>query len=90
MHVLVVGLGKSGIAAVRFFLGQGVKVSVTDAASRQNLDPDALKYLEDHYGIGEEDLIPEEEPEEETETVAVTEEEETAEAAEETGEEEEK
>jgi len=48
MHVLVVGLGKSGIAAARFFLGQGARVSVTDAAPRQNLDPDALKYLEDH------------------------------------------
>ncbi len=36
-HALVIGLGKSGLAAVRFLLAQGAIVTATDQRSRQEL-----------------------------------------------------
>jgi UDP-N-acetylmuramoylalanine--D-glutamate ligase len=36
-NVLVVGLGKSGQAAVRFLVNQGAKVTVTDTKSRNEV-----------------------------------------------------
>ncbi len=44
--VLVVGLGKSGRAAVKVLADAGALVSVQDSASADKLDPDFLKYLE--------------------------------------------
>ncbi len=45
-HVLVVGLGKSGLSAVRFLLGQGVRVSVSEGGRRDRLDREILRWLE--------------------------------------------
>jgi UDP-N-acetylmuramoylalanine--D-glutamate ligase len=44
--VLVVGLGKSGQSAVRFLIGQGAKVTVSDSKNKAEL-ADALKNLAD-------------------------------------------
>lgn len=55
MHILVVGLGKTGIAAARFFLQQGARVSVSDSSAINALDPDTLTWLKDNnipYEIG--------------------------------------
>lgn len=45
-NVLVVGLGKSGEAAVRYFTEQGAKVTATDEKNKQEMG-DAFKRLED-------------------------------------------
>jgi len=45
-HVVVVGLGKSGLSAVRFLLGQGVRVSVSEGGRRDRLDREILRWLE--------------------------------------------
>ena len=44
--VLVVGLGKSGRAAVKVLVDAGADVSVQDSASADKLDTEFLKYLE--------------------------------------------
>lgn len=46
-HVLIVGLGKSGLAAANFFHGRGAKVSVSEAGPRETIDPQTIKELKD-------------------------------------------
>ncbi|MBW2467384.1 MAG: UDP-N-acetylmuramoyl-L-alanine--D-glutamate ligase [Deltaproteobacteria bacterium] len=48
MSVLVVGLGKTGLAAVKFFLQKGALVSVSDSSPRDTLDPKILTWLENN------------------------------------------
>ncbi len=43
--VLVLGLGKSGLAAARFLLSRGARVTVSDSRPAASLDPVALKEL---------------------------------------------
>ncbi|MDH5299377.1 MAG: Mur ligase family protein, partial [Desulfobulbaceae bacterium] len=45
-HVVVVGLGKSGVSAVRFLLQQGVRVSVSEGGRRDRLDREICRWLE--------------------------------------------
>ena len=45
MHVLVVGLGKTGLAATRFFLLQGARVSVSESSPESSINPDTLTWL---------------------------------------------
>ena len=45
MKILVVGLGRTGAAAVKFFLRQGAVVSVSDASPAETLPPDILALL---------------------------------------------
>ena len=45
-HVLVVGLGKTGRAAVRFFLQHGARVSVSEAAPKSSIAPEVIAWLE--------------------------------------------
>lgn len=44
-HVLVVGLGKSGQAAITFLRKLGARISVSEAGTRENLDDDLLQWL---------------------------------------------
>jgi UDP-N-acetylmuramoylalanine--D-glutamate ligase len=44
-HILVVGLGKTGQAAVRFFLQHGARVSVSESAPRGSILPELLSWL---------------------------------------------
>lgn len=44
-HVLVVGLGKSGFAAVKFFKHCGARVSVSDSSPRKMIDPGIIDWL---------------------------------------------
>lgn len=46
LHVLVVGLGKTGQAAARFFLQQGARVSVSDASAENSLSPELAQWLQ--------------------------------------------
>lgn len=46
MKVLVVGLGKSGKAAVKVLLDLGCRVSVQDSAAPEQMDREYLEYLE--------------------------------------------
>ena len=39
---VVIGLGRSGVAAARLLLGKGARVIATDAATRERLSPEAL------------------------------------------------
>jgi UDP-N-acetylmuramoylalanine--D-glutamate ligase len=48
MHVLVVGLGKTGLAAVKFFLLQGARVSVSESSPESSLSPETLTWLNDN------------------------------------------
>ncbi len=48
MHILVVGLGKTGLAAARFFLQQGARVSVSDSSPESSLSPDSLTWLKNN------------------------------------------
>jgi len=48
MNILVVGLGKTGIAAIKFFLAEGARVSVSDASPEGTLAPDTLALLAEH------------------------------------------
>ena len=43
-RILVIGLGKTGIASVRFLMGQGAKVTVTDEKPQSELQ-DAVREL---------------------------------------------
>ena len=45
MHVLVVGLGKTGLAAARFFLQQGARVSVSESSPESSVNPESLTWL---------------------------------------------
>ncbi|MFU8818896.1 MAG: UDP-N-acetylmuramoyl-L-alanine--D-glutamate ligase [Desulfurivibrio sp.] len=44
-HILVVGLGRSGVAAARFLLGLGIKVSVSEAGRAVTPDSAAVTWL---------------------------------------------
>ena len=44
-HILIVGLGKSGVALAKFLHGTGRKIAITDAKTREALAP-SLKELE--------------------------------------------
>ena len=46
-HVVVVGLGKSGVSAVRFLLTLGVKISVSEGGRQENLEGDLVRWLEE-------------------------------------------
>jgi UDP-N-acetylmuramoylalanine--D-glutamate ligase len=48
MHVLVVGLGRTGLAAARFFLLQGARVSVSETSPKSSINPDSLTWLRDN------------------------------------------
>jgi len=50
-RVVVVGLGRSGMAAVRLLRKMGAKVSVSEATPREKLDPESLAWLAAH-GVG--------------------------------------
>ncbi len=45
LHILVVGLGKSGLAAVKFFLQHGAKISVSEYAEKNTILPEILAWL---------------------------------------------
>lgn len=45
VHVLVVGLGKSGQAAIIFLRQLGARVSVSEAGTKENLDDDLVQWL---------------------------------------------
>jgi UDP-N-acetylmuramoylalanine--D-glutamate ligase len=47
LHILVVGLGKTGQAAVRFFLQHGARVSVSESLPQNSLLPEVVSMLED-------------------------------------------
>jgi UDP-N-acetylmuramoylalanine--D-glutamate ligase len=47
-RVVVVGLGRSGLAAVRLLKKMGVQVSVSEATPREKLDPESLAWLATH------------------------------------------
>ena len=60
-RVLVVGMGKSGKAAVKVLADAGAKVCVQDSASEEKIDADFLGYLKDikaetYFGIVPEDM----------------------------------
>jgi UDP-N-acetylmuramoylalanine--D-glutamate ligase len=44
-NVLIVGLGKTGQAAARFFLQHGARVSLSDASRQNSLPPDFLAWV---------------------------------------------
>lgn len=44
-RVLVVGLGKSGLAAARFLHQQGIRVSISEAAAADRISPEARQWL---------------------------------------------
>ncbi|UCD65560.1 MAG: UDP-N-acetylmuramoyl-L-alanine--D-glutamate ligase [Deltaproteobacteria bacterium] len=46
-HILVVGLGKTGQAAVSFFLHHGAKVSVSESSPLSSILPEVLSWLEE-------------------------------------------
>ena len=46
MKILVVGLGKTGMAAVKFFLQQGARVSVSDSSPESTIGPEIITWLE--------------------------------------------
>jgi UDP-N-acetylmuramoylalanine--D-glutamate ligase len=46
-HVVVVGLGKSGVSAVRFLLNLGVKISVSEGGRQENLEGDLVRWLKE-------------------------------------------
>jgi len=48
MHVLVAGLGKTGLAAVRFFLLQNVTVSVSESLPENSIAPETLTWLKNN------------------------------------------
>ena len=47
-RTLVMGLGKSGLAAVNFLLAQGADVAVSESGARENISPEILKRLDDN------------------------------------------
>ena len=46
--VLVVGLGKTGMAAVKFFLQQGARVTVSDSSPKGTIEPEILAWFEEN------------------------------------------
>ena len=54
-HVLVVGLGKTGRAAARFFLQRGARVAVSESSSQSSIKPEFLAWLKDNNIVCETD-----------------------------------
>ncbi|MEK6197484.1 MAG: UDP-N-acetylmuramoyl-L-alanine--D-glutamate ligase [Desulfobacterales bacterium] len=55
MTILVVGLGKTGMAAVKFFLKHGATVSVSDSSPKGTMVPEIIAWFEENniiYEIG--------------------------------------
>ncbi len=48
IHVLVVGLGQTGLAAVQFFSQHGARVSVSDASPTSDINEETLQILDRH------------------------------------------
>ena len=48
MNILVVGLGKTGVAAVRFFLQHGAHVIVSDSSPKATISPEIISWLEEN------------------------------------------
>jgi UDP-N-acetylmuramoylalanine--D-glutamate ligase len=48
LHVLVVGLGKTGLAAVTFFLQQGARISVSEAMPESSQPSEVIEMLKEH------------------------------------------
>jgi UDP-N-acetylmuramoylalanine--D-glutamate ligase len=46
-RTLVMGLGKSGLAAVRFLLAQGADVAVSEFKARETVSPEILSFLDE-------------------------------------------
>ncbi len=46
--ILVVGLGRTGVAAVKFFLQQGALVTVSDSSPKETIAPEILAWLEEN------------------------------------------
>lgn len=60
-NVLVIGLGRSGIAAIQAVLKLGAKVSVQDSKKREEVDPQLLTFLEGkdvtcYFGMNPKDM----------------------------------
>jgi len=45
MTILVVGLGKTGMAAVKFFLQHGARITVSDSSPESNIKPEIIAWL---------------------------------------------
>ncbi len=45
LHVLIVGFGKTGQAAARFFLQHGARVSVSDSSPQNSITPELVNWL---------------------------------------------
>ena len=55
MHVLVVGLGKSGISAIKFLKKIGAKISVSEGGRATDLDQETVQWLQgegDYFEMG--------------------------------------
>ena len=48
--ILVVGLGKTGVAAVKFFLQHGARVTVSDSSHKDVIAPEILAWFEEKIG----------------------------------------
>ena len=48
MTILVVGLGKTGVAAVKFFLQHGARVTVSDSSHKDVIAPEILAWFEEN------------------------------------------
>lgn len=46
MQAVVIGLGAAGLSTVRFLLRQGVRVAVSERATADQIDPEALGFLQ--------------------------------------------
>jgi len=46
-HVLIVGLGRSGLAAAKFFSKTGIRASVSESSAREKLKPEVVRWLAD-------------------------------------------
>jgi UDP-N-acetylmuramoylalanine--D-glutamate ligase len=47
-HIVVVGLGKTGHAAVRFFLQHGARVSVSESSPQSSISPEFIAWLKEN------------------------------------------
>ena len=48
MTILVVGLGKTGLAAVKFFLQHGARVTMSDSSHKDTIAPEILAWFEEN------------------------------------------
>lgn len=54
-HIVVVGLGKTGQAAIRFFLQHGARVSVSESSPQSSISPEFLAWLKENNIVCETD-----------------------------------